>query len=399
MTRDLKPHSIKRLRELSANFLLVYVSYRYLKTVVSIGLSLLASPISAMAQTSTAQPSTAQPSTAKPSTVQLVQATSPILRPKLTAAGVPSGTGQSNESTSDNQGDASSADQQEIVPNAPRSLDTLSFEAVDTAKRLGLWDSLSQFDSLRRAKAAGRPVGTDYLEARQNLMESLMVVSQEARTFVHFIEQEVAKADSINALLAARRDRALKLNTYGDLISGGITGVVGGGLEIADINHLSYDTLDTVEGAVQTGLALLSLREQRGDKRIEKGIPNILARLFDESKGPSSAYPASVWAFLNAPAGKNADSQTRRQKLVADWTKSGFCLSHHDRGHGKQLAERQARITNNSQEGYRITSDLIEDRTAMLHELRSTVTRLDVIMLELLLFMKTNMVASTGSGS
>lgn len=352
-----------------------------------------------MAQTSTAQPSTAQPSTAKPSTVQLVQATSPILRPKLTAAGVPSGTGQSNESTSDNQGDASSADQQEIVPNAPRSLDTLSFEAVDTAKRLGLWDSLSQFDSLRRAKAAGRPVGTDYLEARQNLMESLMVVSQEARTFVHFIEQEVAKADSINALLAARRDRALKLNTYGDLISGGITGVVGGGLEIADINHLSYDTLDTVEGAVQTGLALLSLREQRGDKRIEKGIPNILARLFDESKGPSSAYPASVWAFLNAPAGKNADSQTRRQKLVADWTKSGFCLSHHDRGHGKQLAERQARITNNSQEGYRITSDLIEDRTAMLHELRSTVTRLDVIMLELLLFMKTNMVASTGSGS
>ncbi len=59
------------------------------------------------------------------------------------------------------------------------------------------------------------------------------------------------------------------------------------------------------------------------------------------------------------------------------------------------MNERQARITNASMGNYRLTAELIEDRTAMLHELRSTVTRLDVIMLELMLYMRGNALAST----
>ncbi len=188
----------------------------------------------------------------------------------------------------------------------PRTLDTLSVEAQDTAKRLGLWASLTLFEESRQQKLAGKQVGTDYMEARQNLMESVMIVSQDVRTFVHYLEEEVAKADSINAMIAARRDRALKLNTYGDLISGGISGMVSGGLALGDVNHLSYDTIDAVEGLVQSSLALLSLREQKGEKRIEKGIPNILARLFEPEKGPSVSYPTSVWTFLNSPAPRRA---------------------------------------------------------------------------------------------
>lgn len=293
-------------------------------------------------------------------------------------------------------------DSSEIAPSesvVPKSLDTLSFEAQDTAKKLGIWDALVQYDALRKQKSRGAQVGTDYMESRQNLLESVMLVSQEARTFVHFVEQEIAKADSINATLAARRDRALKLNTYADLISGGITGMIGGGLKLGDVNHIGPDTIDSVEGLVQTTLAIMSLRNQRGDKRIEKGIPNLLSALFEPDKGPSAAYPASVWAFLNSSA--NPGGASRRQKLVDDWTSSGFCITHRggERNRRGDVRERRERLLNKSRQNYPTTSDLIEDRTAMLHELRSTVTRLDVIMLEIMIYMRGNRVATSTSGS
>lgn len=285
---------------------------------------------------------------------------------------------------------------------APKSIGSLSFEAQDTAKRLGLWNTLTQFDAARTKKEAGQGTSIDYMGAKQDLIESVMIVSQEARAFIHFVDQEISKAESINALLAARRDRALKLNTYGDLISGGITGAIGGGLALGDLNHISYDTIDAAEGVIQTGLAALSLREQSGEKRIEKGLPNILARVFEPEKGPTSAYPQSVWTFLNSPAAKAPGSPTRRETLVADWENHGFCLSHNGRGLGTffqrkpkapDSVERRERITGNSKQDYKITSDLIEDRGAMLHELRSTVTRLDVIMLEILIYMRGNTIA------
>lgn len=292
----------------------------------------------------------------------------------------------------------------EIAPSdtsPARTLDTLSIEAQDTAKKLGLWSTLVEFDAIRRRKTAGNQVSPDFLEARQNLMVSVMIVSQDVRTFVHFLEEEIAKADSINAMIAARRDRALKLNTYGDLLSGGVTGIVSGGLAIADVNHLSYDTIDTIEGFIQTGLAIMSLREQKGEKRIEKGIPNILSRLFEPEKGPSAAYPDCVWKFLNSPASHASGSQTRRENLINRWSKHGFCVSHHHKYHrrGNPVNERQARITNASMANYRVTAELVEDRTAMLHELRSTVTRLDVIMLEILLYMRGNSLASSAPTS
>ncbi len=300
--------------------------------------------------------------------------------------------------------DAAPEEASQIAPSEtspPRTLDTLSPEARDTAKRLGLWASITQFETVRQKKFAGQQVGTDYMESRQNLMESVMVVSQDVRTFVHFLEEEIAKADSINAMIAARRDRALKLNTYGDLLSGGITGIVSGGLAIGDVHHLSYDTIDTIEGFIQAGLAIMSLREQTGEKRIEKGIPNILSRLFEPEKGPTAAYPDCVWTFLNSPNARTASSQTRRQDLIDKWSKSGFCVSHHHKYHkkGNPINERRERITNASQGNYRLTAELIEDRTAMLHELRSTVTRLDVIMLEILLYMRSNSLASTAPTS
>lgn len=279
---------------------------------------------------------------------------------------------------------------------APHSLDTLSAEAQRTARVLGLWDALSHFDALRQQKEAGKLSSTEYLEARQDLVVNLMIVSQDVRSFVHFLEEEIAKADSINAMIAARRDRALKLNTYGDLISGGISGIIGGGLQLADINHISYDTIDTVEGAIQTALAIMSLREQRGEKRIERGIPNILSRLFEPEKGPSSAYPTSVWKFLNAPSSARPNAETRREKLINEWNKNGFCISHQHihRRPPKAMGERRERLLNCSTQNYRATAELIEDRTAMLHQLRSTVTRLDVIMLELLLYMRSTSLAS-----
>lgn len=217
------------------------------------------------------------------------------------------------------------------------------------------------------------------IEARSDLLEKLMRLSCEIRVVTNKIDREVADADQRRAILAERRDRAVRINTYANLISGGITGLVGGGLKLGDVNHIAPDAIDTVEGGIQTGLSAWALQQQHGERKIAQTAPGLLAAIMDPKLRNPQSYPADVWAFITAP---QAGGKSARESLADKWTTLGFCLQHS--GHRASPRERMKHMALLNPGSIRITIDLLEDRIAMLYDLRATVTRLDDKLLEIL---------------
>jgi hypothetical protein len=232
---------------------------------------------------------------------------------------------------------------------------------------------------IQELKASRTSTDSQRLSATNDLLLRILEVSTEIRVLTNRIDREVADADQRRAVLAERRDRAVRINTYADLVSGGITGLIGGGVSLGGVNHIAPDVIDTVEGGVQTGLSAWALQQQRGEQRIERTQPGLLAAIMDPTKRDVHEYPDDVWMFLNekGPAGFSL-----RELLANKWTKFGFCMRHS--GHRTPPRDRMIHMAMLHPTSNRVTIDLLEDRIAMLYDLRATVTRLEDELLQAL---------------
>jgi hypothetical protein len=86
------------------------------------------------------------------------------------------------------------------------------------------------------------------------------------------------------------------------------------------------------------------------------------AFLFDNNSSPN--YPKSIWSFLEKPPSAGAKG-SRRQLLIDSWNKHGV-LSHQNQK-GKELE----------------TSELLDQRMAMLSDVKSVVSEMDNGLMEL----------------
>jgi hypothetical protein len=259
---------------------------------------------------------------------------------------------------------------------SPAGEPILSEEAKLVATSLGILPKLEQ---LQQARLAGG-VSVDTVVTRQDCTEAILQSGLEVRTIAGRIDRELSNAGEVLAYLAERRDRAVRLNTYADLISGGITGVLSGGLKIADAAGVTPDIIDTAEGALQTGISTWALQQQAGEQRKQQGIPSILTHLFQERSSAQADYPASVWAYLSSPLPAAQSNASRLDILVDRWLKLGLCFTH--RGHGPPR-ERALKVAGHL-ETHKVTIDVLEDRIAMLNDLRATIVQMDSDLLELM---------------
>lgn len=258
----------------------------------------------------------------------------------------------------------------------------LSVEAMQLANKMGMVPSLQRLKQLRQMGATDLQSKLELQICKQDLTESTLIASQELRTVVARIDSELADASEIHAHLAERRDKAVRFNTYANLVSGGITGIVGGAFQTSDLHHLTYDLIDTTEGVVQTCIAGWAFKQQSGEKRIESGSPNLLRHLMDRSPDTESDYPPSVWSYMNLPA--RVGKGTIMSSLVDRWFTLHLCLKHN--GHREKAKTRMQKISNSLDA--RVTIDILEDRMAMLTDLRACVHQMDYLILELLQFIR-----------
>lgn len=268
----------------------------------------------------------------------------------------------------------------------------LSKSALSVGQLLGISDELDKLD--RESKLpAGKRDRLELLILKQSLMEAILSQGFEIRAVLSKVDTEIADADDLQALLEERRDRAVRLNSIANLVSGGITGIVGSGLNLGDINSKADDSIDLSDGIVQSGLAIFALKQQIGEKQISKGLPNMLSRLFEQNN--SLEYPDHIWQFLNSvpvvsdenqtAVGIDEVGKTRRQILMDHWRRLGLI----DRNRRDKTSEQErVRTIIGVAPKTRVSIDLLEARSAMLHDLRAVVSELDNYLLELVQYLR-----------
>ncbi|MBY0549804.1 MAG: hypothetical protein K2W95_21205 [Candidatus Obscuribacterales bacterium] len=273
------------------------------------------------------------------------------------------------------QNESFSASTQSAVPG-------LSPNASQLADQLGVTASLKTLISARNSQADWRH--TPAIQAtRQDLLEDLFTAELEVRTAQSKLDQEIALADDVRAKLEEGRDKAVTLTAAANLITSAFNGIAGNSLDFSEKLKLPSDILDVAEGGVSAVLAGMALYQQKGEKRLSDRISGVISHLFD-TNSKNEDYPESVWRFLNTVPAASTTGLTRRVSLLNAWTKAGIIRRGQER-----WEHRLSHITKGTMDRHRITISVLEDRDAMLHDLRATISPMEELLLEIMNLVKT----------
>jgi hypothetical protein len=221
----------------------------------------------------------------------------------------------------------------------------------------------------------------ELIQLRQKLDFRLTVTSLEIEETLSQIDAEDTRADELKYLLENKRDKALKFNSYANLVSNGGLTIVGGSLGIA--NNTLGNIIATTAGGVTGSLGALAVKEQRDEGvtlHHQGAHPNMLAMIFDLKPDDSSKFPDSVWTYLNEPDDVKP-KLSRKEALVSLWTYFGRIPTLKS-PEGKREA---SLIAGEVAEQHRLTISLLEDRSAMLSDLRAVVSKMNKKLLQLML--------------
>ncbi|MDZ4837773.1 MAG: hypothetical protein SGJ27_28655 [Candidatus Melainabacteria bacterium] len=272
------------------------------------------------------------------------------------------------------------------VPNGPNNFG-LSDMTTDLAKQWNVFDQIVQLDvAYKEWKASGSTDNTiKYLMAKQKATEVFSDLSFDVRRCTNAVDREIAKDSSKAAYLTELRDKAIRFNTYADFVAGGLTGILAGALEMADLSRFANTSVDIAEGAGQAGLSAWAYKAEHAGDRRQGGLPNVLAAVVDP-EFHHKAYPDSVRSFLHTSPTDDPKAESRADQMVQRWKRLNFCLTHN--GHKMKKHQRVKHLTGTHNEDATMTIDILEDRTAMLHDLRAEVTMMDEAVAELFSLLK-----------
>lgn len=278
---------------------------------------------------------------------------------------------------------AASIESPESVAKFHRRPIDLSAGADQLATIMGIDDDLASLKSMSGGSSS-LEMQVQSLMARQRVIEDLLTQSFEVRACLAEVDQEVAEAEDLQAYLENRRDKAIRLNTIANFLSGGVTGIVGGSMSLGGVDSRVENSIDTGEGIIQASLALLALKQQNGERHLMEGVPNKLARVLGLT--PSKDFPPNIWKYLNSPPPGLKES--RRDIMVDHWKKSGMIEKARPKGIREKLKgippqEHLAHLAG-SHNQVRISIDLLDARSAMLTDLRASISEMDVYLSEIL---------------
>jgi hypothetical protein len=185
------------------------------------------------------------------------------------------------------------------------------------------------------------------------------------------IEATIAQADGLRAYITEQRNRITHRNTQVNLVSGGITKMVGFGIALApNITSIPTNVLEVFDGGVQFGLSTLALHEQHREKLLEHGVPTLLESFLENRT--LGQFPQSIWTYLSHPPIGGSTTYSRRQLLIKTWQDTGILPK----------TNRHA-VKAQTQETQQLTVDLLDQRLAMLYDLKSVVSQMHTELMEL----------------
>ncbi len=184
------------------------------------------------------------------------------------------------------------------------------------------------------------------------------------------IDSEITEARDAMAMMSDKRDKAIRLNSIANIASNGLMSTAGTLLQMPEtLSESSGEVLESGATAISGILGVIALRQQNGGKLSSEIQPNMLAKVFKRPNDKITEYPDVVWNYLNAPLAGSLDGKTRRELLIQGWEDLGR-IPPHDSPKGRLYIRDLAGTVR--QKGT-VTLNMLDDRAAMLDDLRSAI--------------------------
>jgi len=243
-----------------------------------------------------------------------------------------------------------------------------------TAELAGVASELTQ---LQKLSASAIPVDRwQVLWLHQRITEGVMSASLEVDATLAKIDNEVARANELRGYLTDRRDRTVNRDNLLGVIVGGGLGATGTAMQFSSNLEKAGNAVDIGGGVFSVGFGLLGIRAQTGKtSRFDFGS-NMLAEFFDRPVLPDSRYPRAIWTFLNQEA-PSVPGLTRKQELLRSWVQV-------KRIDSLDSMNKIDRVTSEPSELLKLSIDDLEDRAAMLEDVRARISFLKRDLAELL---------------
>jgi hypothetical protein len=252
------------------------------------------------------------------------------------------------------------------VASFPQKPETMPPEAWEkTAHLIGIYPEVERLRELSNSSAAADR--WQLLWLHQRISEQVMAASLQVDATSAQIDNEISRANELRGYLADRRDATVnRLNLLGIIIGGGV-GATSAGLGFSDSLTKPAAAVGVAGGVVSAGFGLAGLHAQNGKSGHFDFISNMLAEFFDRPALSNSLYPAVIWTFLNQPAVLGPQDLSRKQQLLESWleVKRINSLSNKDK---------IDHLTSEPSQNLLLSIDDLEDRAAMLEDVRARIS-------------------------
>ena len=203
----------------------------------------------------------------------------------------------------------------------------------------------------------------------QHISEQVIAASLQVDATIAQIDNEIARANELRGYLADRRDRAVSRANLLSVIIGGAVGATSSGLQLSSNLTKPAAAVGIGAGASSAGLALAGIHAQTGKSSQFDFPSNMLAEFFDRPTLPNSQYPATVWIFLTEASPNGPANLSRKQDLIQTWIQV-------KRIDSLASTEKIDRVTSEPSELLKLSIDDLEDRAAMLQDVRARISYL-----------------------
>jgi hypothetical protein len=241
-----------------------------------------------------------------------------------------------------------------------------------TARLISVSSEIQELATMQGSAPAGSPQQWRQLWLHERIYERVTTVELQSDATIASIDNEIARATEVRGYLADRRDRNVtRANLLSALLGGGLGGT-SAGLQLSSKQTNATVATGMAGGAISAGLGVYGIRAQRGGKRALDAESNMLAEFFSRPELPTSHYPRVIWEFLSEIAASDPDHLTRRERLIRTWLE----LNRVDSLGSPSGKAKIEHVTSMPGQHLELTIDDLEDRIAMLQDVRAKLSYL-----------------------
>ena len=271
----------------------------------------------------------------------------------------------------------------------------LSPAAHQLGDQLGINEKIKNLEDLRLKsemtdlRALTRVViRQDFVVNRQDILEQIEQTRLEVDFTLARINEEMSLYTELIEAYADERNKKVAHTNLLAFASNGIMWAIAEALTIPTFRvpslSVSSGVVGILAGATPSVFSALAVKLIEGKKHRPHELPNMLSKVFGYPTSQDTEYPDSVWTFLNTIPAGDKSGETRIEQIIQHWIADHYIRSFTSRDSKQQLDS----LIGSKESSYELTIGLLRDRRTMLQQLHAQVSKMNRLLLELLLVMR-----------